>query len=150
MSFSVWLNHVPSTFGGGGQLRKQIATRRIVSIPTEEYTEDNLFDERTSQVYAGNPNSFDEESDVPHGEVDYLHDVPVSMHAVVGAVRKSVREILLLKTGSVLEFDKVVGEPMDVIVGDRLMCRGEIVVVNEHYGIRISEVIRAEDVEDIL
>ena len=44
-----------------------------------------------------------------------------------------------------MEFDKVVGEPMDVLIGGRLMCRGEIVVVNERYGIRISEVVRAED-----
>lgn len=89
--------------------------------------------------------SFDtEEDDIPHGEVEYLHDVPVSMVAQVGSVQKSIREILSLKPGSIMEFDKVVGEPMDVVIGGRLMCRGEIVVVNERYGIRISEVIRAE------
>ena len=87
----------------------------------------------------------DEEEEIPHGEVDYLHDVPLSMQAQIGSVQKSMREVLLLKAGSVIEFDKVVGEPMDVLIGGRLMCRGEIVVVNERYGIRISEVIRAED-----
>lgn len=87
----------------------------------------------------------DDEEEIPHGEVDYLHDVPLSMQAQIGTVQKSMREILKLKAGSVIEFDKVVGEPMDVLIGGRLMCRGEIVVVNERYGIRISEVIRAED-----
>lgn len=121
----------------------------MVSIPTEEYAEDSLFDDNLSQGYSRNRVTLDDEFDVPHGEVDYLHDVPVSMSAVVGAVKKSVRDILLLKSGSILEFDKVVGEPMDVIVGDRLMCRGEIVVVNERYGIRISEVLRSGDMEGV-
>jgi len=87
----------------------------------------------------------EDEEEIPHGEVDYLHDVPLSMQAQIGSVQKSMREVLLLKAGSVIEFEKVVGEPMDVLIGGRLMCRGEIVVVNERYGIRISEVIRAED-----
>ncbi len=87
----------------------------------------------------------EDEEEIPHGEVDYLHDVPLSMQAQIGSVQKSMREVLILKAGSVIEFDKVVGEPMDVLIGGRLMCRGEIVVVNERYGIRISEVIRAED-----
>ena len=91
------------------------------------------------------PGMGDDEEEIPHGEVDYLHDVPLSMQAQIGSVQKSMREVLLLKAGSVIEFDKVVGEPMDVLIGGRLMCRGEIVVVNERYGIRISEVIRAED-----
>ncbi len=87
----------------------------------------------------------EDEEEIPHGEVDYLHDVPLNMQAQIGSVQKSMREVLILKEGSVIEFDKVVGEPMDVLIGGRLMCRGEIVVVNERYGIRISEVIRAED-----
>lgn len=124
--------------------------KTMVENQTEEQAEDDLFDEGVGQSYSTNSATFDEESDVPHGEVDYLHDVPVDMHAVVGAAKRSVQEILHLKTGSVLEFNKVVGEPMDVLVGGRLMCRGEIVVVNEHYGIRISEVIRAEDFEEPL
>jgi len=110
-----------------------------------EPAEDDLFDEAGPQRFAGSVTGEEDEFDIPHGEIDYLHDIPLSMHAVVGSVQKSVKELLTLKTGSVVEFDKVVGEPMDVMVGERLMCRGEIVVVNEHYGIRISEVLRATD-----
>jgi len=114
-------------------------------IAMETFDEDSLFDEASNrksriQVEA-------EEDDIPHGEVDYLHDVPISMIAQVGSIQKTMREILALKAGSTVEFQKVVGEPMDVLIGNRLMCRGEIVVVNERYGIRISEVIRAEDTE---
>jgi len=109
-----------------------------------EFDEDDLFDQTTrkSKVH-----EMTEDDDIPHGEVDYLHDVPISMIAQVGSVQKTLKEILRLKTGSTVEFEKVVGEPMDVLIGGRIMCRGEIVVVNERYGIRISEVIRAENSE---
>lgn len=119
-----------------------------MTVPSDEYDydEDDLF-ETGSEKGQRRVNFDTEDDDIPHGEVDYLHDVPISMVAQVGSVQKSIREILAMKPGSVMEFDKVVGEPMDVLIGGRLMCRGEIVVVNERYGIRISEVIRAEDSE---
>jgi len=50
-----------------------------------------------------------------------------------------------LKKGNLVVFEKIVGEPMDIVVGNRLMARGEIVVVNERYGVRISEVTRPEE-----
>lgn len=115
-------------------------------MQSEEYEEDDLFG-ASSGGGQRRTESVTEEDDIPHGEVDYLHDVPINMSAQVGAVQKSMKEILAMKPGAVVEFDKVVGEPMDVMIGGRLMCRGEIVVVNERYGIRISEVIRAEDSE---
>jgi flagellar motor switch protein FliN len=118
----------------------------MAEIKVEEYDEDDLFGASGSKAQH-KAEVYSEDDDIPHGEVDYLHDVPISMAALVGSVQKTMREILALKPGAVVEFDKVVGEPMDVMIGGRLMCRGEIVVVNERYGIRISEVIRAEDSE---
>lgn len=113
-------------------------------MATDDFDEDSLFDGSSGSKARPLYNS-DEEDDIPHGEVDYIHDVPIAMIAQVGSVKRSMREILQLKPGATVEFEKVVGEPMDVLIGGRLMCRGEIVVVNERYGIRISEVIRAED-----
>ena len=107
--------------------------------------EDDLFADGKSKRSTASMSGGDDDEDIPHGEVDYLHDVPLSMKAQAGSVMKTMKEILSFKPGSIIEFNKVVGESMDVIVGGRLMCRGEIVVVNERYGIRISEVIRVED-----
>ncbi len=87
----------------------------------------------------------EDEIEIPNGEVEFLHDVPLLMIAQIGKVEKSMAEVLKLKAGNVVEFDKVVGEPMNILIGGRLMCRGEIVVVNERYGIRISEVVRSDD-----
>ena len=112
----------------------------------EEYDMDEeLFGTGATKKDPRKAMSGEDDEEIPHGEVDYLHDVPLSMQAQIGSVQKTMREVLTLKAGSVIEFDKVVGEPMDVMIGGRIMCRGEIVVVNERYGIRISEVIRAED-----
>ncbi|PCI27062.1 MAG: hypothetical protein COB67_09505 [SAR324 cluster bacterium] len=86
-----------------------------------------------------------EEIEVPEGEVEFIHDVPLKLIAQIGSVQKTMKEVVDLKPGHIIEFTKVVGEPMDVLIGGRLMCRGEIVVVNERYGIRISEVVRADD-----
>lgn len=87
----------------------------------------------------------EEEVDIPFNQVEYIHDVPTTLIVEIGQAEYTVREILALKKGSVCGFTKVVGEPMDVKVGKRLMARGEIVVVNERYGVRISEVTRPEE-----
>ncbi len=109
-----------------------------------ENTDDDLFCHSSSKT---KKNAWDdeEEIEVPEGEIQFIHDVPLKMIAQIGSVQKTMREVIDLKPGQIVEFTKVVGEPMDVLIGGRLMCRGEIVVVNERYGIRISEVVRADD-----
>jgi flagellar motor switch protein FliN/FliY len=85
----------------------------------------------------------DEES--PFHKIEFIQDVPLRLSAEIGQTTLSVKEILALNVGSVVEFTKVVGEPMDITVSGRLMARGEIVVVNERYGVRISEVTRPDE-----
>ncbi len=81
----------------------------------------------------------------PFHKIEFIHDVPLKLSAEIGQTTLSVREILALNKGKVVEFTKVVGEPMDITVSGRLMARGEIVVVNERYGVRISEVTRPDE-----
>ena len=85
-----------------------------------------------------------DQDDVYH-TVKFLEDVPMIMNVEIGRTEMSIKEVLNLKKGSVVEFKKIVGEPMDVLVADRLMARGEVVVVNERYGVRISEVTRPDE-----
>ena len=75
----------------------------------------------------------------------FIEDVPLLIIAEIGRTQISVQKVLNLKKGNLVEFNKIVGEPMDVVVGGRLMARGEIVVVNERYGVRISEVTRPDE-----
>ena len=84
------------------------------------------------------------EDDVYHNH-KFVEDVPMLMSVEIGRTEMNLKDILNLKKGSVVEFPKVVGEPMDVVVSERLMARGEVVVVNENYGVRISEVTRLDE-----
>ncbi len=81
----------------------------------------------------------------PFHEIEFVHDVPLKLSVEIGQTSLSVREILGLSVGKSIEFTKVVGEPMDITISGKLMARGEIVVVNERYGVRISEVTRPDD-----
>ena len=77
--------------------------------------------------------------------VKFIDDVPLIVIVEIGRTVMEVQNVLNLKKGSMVVFEKIVGEPMDIVVGDQLMARGEIVVVNERYGVRISEVTRPDE-----
>ena len=86
-----------------------------------------------------------ENDDAIYHSSKFIEDVPLLIIAEIGRAQISVQKVLNLKKGNLVEFNKIVGEPMDVVVGGRLMARGEIVVVNERYGVRISEVTRPDE-----
>ena len=86
-----------------------------------------------------------EEDDAIFHTSKFVEDVPLLIIAEIGRTQISVQKVLNLKKGNLVEFNKIVGEPMDIVVGGRLMARGEIVVVNERYGVRISEVTRPDE-----
>ena len=87
----------------------------------------------------------DEEDKEIFHSVKFIEDVPLIVIVEIGRTVMEVQNVLNLKKGSMVVFEKIVGEPMDVIVGNQLMARGEIVVVNERYGVRISEVTRPDE-----
>ena len=86
-----------------------------------------------------------EDDDAIYHTSKFVEDVPLLIIAEIGRTQISVQKVLNLKKGNLVEFNKIVGEPMDVVVGGRLMARGEIVVVNERYGVGISEVTRPDE-----
>jgi flagellar motor switch protein FliN/FliY len=73
--------------------------------------------------------------------IDLLMDVPLKITVELGRTRLSVRQVLELQSGSVVELDRMAGEAVDVMVNDRLMARGEVVVVDDKFGIRITEIV---------
>lgn len=83
-------------------------------------------------------------SSVPTG-LELLHDVEMGVTAELGRTRMLVREVLELQPGSVIELDRAAGSPVDVLVNGTLIARGEVVVIDEEFGIRIVEVIGYEE-----
>ncbi|MHA7815435.1 MAG: flagellar motor switch protein FliN [Pseudohaliea sp.] len=73
--------------------------------------------------------------------LDLIVDVPVTLSMEVGRTAISIRNLLQLNQGSVVELDRVAGEPLDVFVNGTLVAHGEVVVVNEKFGIRLTDVI---------
>ena len=84
-------------------------------------------------------------SNVPQGlegpNLDVILDIPVSLSMEVGSTEISIRNLLQLNQGSVVELDRLAGEPLDVLVNGTLIAHGEVVVVNEKFGIRLTDVI---------
>ncbi len=76
--------------------------------------------------------------------MDMLLDVPLNVSVELGRTRSQVRDVLSLGSGSVLELDRQAGEPVDVLVNGKLMARGEVVVVDENFAVRITEIISRE------
>jgi flagellar motor switch protein FliN/FliY len=83
------------------------------------------------------------EADRPpvRGGLDMLHDVEMEVSAELGRTRMSVRELLSLSPGAIVELDRAAGSPADLLVNGRLIARGEVVVVDENFGIRITQIV---------
>jgi flagellar motor switch protein FliN len=75
------------------------------------------------------------------GGLDMLHDVEMEVSAELGRTRMSVRELLSLSPGAIVELDRAAGSPADLLVNGRLIARGEVVVIDENFGIRITEIV---------
>jgi flagellar motor switch protein FliN/FliY len=75
------------------------------------------------------------------GGLDMLHDVEMEVSAELGRTRMSVRELLSLSPGAIVELDRAAGSPADLLVNGRLIARGEVVVVDENFGIRITQIV---------
>ena len=88
-----------------------------------------------------------EESSPISGQInsDVLQNIPVTISVEVGRTTLKIRDLMRLTQGSVVELDRIAGEPLDLLVNDTLVAQGEIVLVNERYGVRLTRVIPAAD-----
>ena len=78
-------------------------------------------------------------------KLDAILDVPVTIAMEIGRTRINIRNLLQLNQGSVVELDRLAGEPMDVLVNGTLIAQGEVVVVNEKFGIRLTDIVSPAD-----
>lgn len=78
-------------------------------------------------------------------DIDMIMDIPVQLTVELGRTRLTIRNILQLGQGSVVELDGLAGEPMDIFVNGYLIAQGEVVVVDEQYGIRVTDIITPAD-----
>ncbi len=101
-----------------------------VAAPVEE------FDEDSAQSSSKAPLTAEEKK-----KLDSILDIPVTITMEVGHAKISIRNLLQLNQGSVIELERMAGEPLDVLVNGTLIAHGEVVVVNDKFGIRLTDVI---------
>ena len=77
-------------------------------------------------------------------DLEAVYDIPVQVSAVLGRANMQVSQLLKLGRGAVVELDRKVGEPIDIYVNNRLVARGEVVIVDEHLGVTMTEIVKAD------
>lgn len=110
----------------------------------EEAKEEDSAEELGVDAEVAELEEFDEDREITPKEkrkLDTILDIPVTISMEVGRSNISIRNLLQLNQGSVVELDRVAGEPLDVLVNGTLIAHGEVVVVNDKFGIRLTDVI---------
>jgi len=98
-------------------------------------------------VTAGKPHedSDDEEDDEGARTVEFIKEVPLAVTVEVGRARMTIQDLLQLGQGSVVELEKLAGDPLDIFINGQRVARGEAVIVNEKFGVRLTDIISSAD-----
>lgn len=135
-----WESAMEESGDDGGSREDEWAAAMAEAEPSEEGegSDDN--------VRAAPMEEFDETTGVTQGsgpapDMDVILDIPVTISMEVGNTQIPIRNLLQLNQGSVIELDRLAGEPLDVLVNGTLIAHGEVVMVNEKFGIRLTDVI---------
>ncbi|HEA25539.1 MAG TPA: flagellar motor switch protein FliN [Ectothiorhodospiraceae bacterium] len=110
----------------------------------QELAEQDSADELIAEAEAASLPNLNSSGVKPASEdvnMDVILDIPVTIQMEIGRTKVNIRNLLQLNQGSVVELDRLAGEPLDVLVNNTLIAHGEVVVVNEKYGIRLTDVI---------
>lgn len=73
--------------------------------------------------------------------LDMLLDIPLQVTVELGRTKRSVKEILELSSGSIIELDKLAGEPVDILINNKIVAQGEVVVIEENFGVRVTDIL---------
>ncbi len=101
-----------------------------------------MSDNAPRSVQFGVFNNSDAPANGSTSSIDLLRNVPLEVKAELGRAKRQVQDILRLNVGSVIDLNKEAGEPVDLIVNNKMIARGEVVEIDGRYGVRITEIVR--------
>lgn len=81
----------------------------------------------------------------PHPNLERILDIPLGITVRLGQTVKTVQEIVTVTPGCILEFDRLAGDPVDIVLNGKLIARGEVVVADEHFGIRVTQIVSPQE-----
>ncbi len=135
-----------------GKTEIQTATSQTQKAPTQSIPSTSIPKEKTA--VAAKPIQFEdfgktqtvrEQTQVIDERLQLLFDIPLNVSVELGRTKLSLKEIIELGVGSLIELDKLTGEPVDVYVNNKLIARGEVVVIDENFGVRITEIVSPKE-----
>jgi flagellar motor switch protein FliN/FliY len=113
----------------GAAIAEQAAAE-AAALQTQQATTTNVFQDLSGGVKGET-----------HKDIDFILDIPVQLTVELGRTKIAIKNLLQLAQGSVVELDGMAGEPMDVLVNGCLIAQGEVVVVNDKFGVRLTDII---------
>lgn len=118
----------------------------MASAPMQQPIQTNNVLHNNVNVQTAQFQSFDMNELVQQKEnITIIRDVPLEVTVELGRTRKPIKEILEFNPGTVIELDKLAGEPIDILVNGKFIARGEVVVIDENFGVRVTDIINTED-----
>ena len=99
------------------------------------------FDEDDEDSEEDQPEEEEEDDIQTHQDLDFILDIPLELSVELGRSRMLVNDLLQLGQGSIIELNKLAGEPLEIYINTKLVARGEVVVVNEKFGVRLTDII---------
>ncbi|MEB4867785.1 MULTISPECIES: flagellar motor switch phosphatase FliY [Priestia] len=144
---------VPSAEGTAASIEKESdLNEKQTEQPAAEYIqhEETQQAEPVRVPVDVQPASFSEFEHVssPQGDsrnLDMLLDIPLQVTVELGRTKRTVQEILALSSGAIIELDKLAGEPVDILINSKLIAKGEVVVIDENFGVRVTDIISQRD-----
>lgn len=128
-------------------MNKDILSEENVNTLNEEEANNHVKDGEKEKVTVKRPIFQDleeeQESRAPRN-LDLIMDVPLEFSVVLGKSKKTIKEILSFGNGSVVELNKLADEPLEIYVNGKLLAHGEVVVINENFGVRINNILSKE------
>lgn len=122
---------------------QQASVQQPVGQPSGFHSSSQMVDTRTANVRPVQFTNFETagQPGVETKNLDLLLDVPLQVTVELGRTKKMIKEILELSPGSILELDKLAGEPVDILVNNKLVAKGEVVVIEENFGVRVTDIL---------
>ncbi len=137
------------------ELKSEAEMEKMDKISRDENVEAKpsaVSGERLNQVHSSSvqPAAFSDfsQAEQPAAEtnnLDLLLDIPLSVTVELGRTRQAIKDILNLSAGSIVELDKLAGEPVDILVNNKLIAKGEVVVIDENFGVRVTDIISQKE-----
>ena len=123
-------------------------------LSEEQVDKADQMDQEAAQVSpTPQPQTFSRQPNQQDGaprEIEFILDIPLQMRVEVGRTRVTIANLLSFGPGAVVELDKLAGEPLDIFINEKLVARGEAIITNEKFGIRLTEVVsKTERIENL-